>query len=190
MDGILVGWSVVLLLFACAPSTPPQGAPMDGIPDGEAAAGPWRAAVVSGALTVSGGGIERQLGPALPELAFFGDQLAYPAPSSTGTDLLLVSLPEGVPRLLTDWPGYEDRPVFSPDGTQLAFFSGRTGLASLYLLDLATGEISQRTNVGLESAPRRHGRPPDGFVPPPGSDLRWEADISWVAAGQSIVITP
>lgn len=181
------------LLLACAAAPGPEnGAPMDGLPDRALAAGDWHAEVRDGVLTVSGRGATRELGRGvLHELAFHGDQLAWPALDATGeADLWRVRLPEGEVERLTDWEGYEDRPVWSPDGARLAFFSGRTGLPSLYVMDLASGEVLHLTNVGLENAPRRPGVPPDGFVPPPdGLDLRWEGDtVSWTARGAPVAV--
>jgi hypothetical protein len=109
------------------------------------------------------------------------------------TDLWRVDLPGGVPIALTDWPGSEDRPVISPDGRRLAFVSGITGVASWWVVDLDGAlpvppeDARQLTNVGVESAPRKPGHPPAGFVPvPDGTVYTWTADgLSWVAAGQA-----
>lgn len=66
----------------------------------------------------------------------------------------------------------------SPDGQSLAFVSGRTGVASIWVIDLITGATSQLTNVGLKPGA---GLGPS-YVPPPvrpGSTL-------WTDAGQLI----
>ena len=39
----------------------------------------------------------------------------------------------------------ESRPLYSPDGKQLAFISSRTGNGDIYLLTLATGELKRLT---------------------------------------------
>lgn len=185
---------MLVLLLACAdPVAPEHGAPMDGLPDGALTAGGWTAEVIRGRLTVRGGGVERVLGEAaLPELAFAGDQLAWPATDGAEVDLWAVRLPDGVPERLTDWPGYEDRPVYSPDGARLGFFSGRSGVVSLYVLDRASGAVTQVTNVGVETRRREPGRPPEGFVPPPDAGtLRWDAEgLSWTASGQPVRVRP
>lgn len=83
------------------------------------------------------------------------------------------------PRVLDD---HADRPAISPDGERVAFVSGRTGIASLWLVPFAGGEAIQLTNVGLEDR-RVPGQPPAGFVSPPhqgpprfdGAALVWDA---------------
>ncbi len=168
----------MLLLLACADpplsdADPVIGAPMDGIPDATVRAGDWVVVSRHGRARISGPA-EIDLGAeVLPEFAFNADVTAVVFPQAVGSalaDLFLVSLPEGRRQRLTDWPGSEDRPAFSPDGKRLAFFSSKTGLSSLFVLDLATGEIVQVTNVGLEHT-RRLGGPPDGWVPPATSSL-------------------
>jgi hypothetical protein len=83
------------------------------------------------------------------------------------------------PRVLDD---HADRPAISPDGERVAFVSGRTGVASIWLVPFAGGEAMQLTNVALEDR-RVPGQPPDGFVAPPhqgpprfdGDALVWDA---------------
>jgi hypothetical protein len=79
-----------------------------------------------------------------------------------GTELLVIS-DLGVKRVL-DVAERPDRPAVSPDGRHVAFVSGRTGLASVWLLELETGALVQLTNLGLLPA---KGGAPEGFVPPP-----------------------
>jgi hypothetical protein len=82
----------------------------------------------------------------------------------------------GEVRLLVEGPGSPDRPTLSPDGRVVAWFSGATGIASLWTRPFEGGRPEQRTNVGLERFPRRPGRAPEGFVPPPRADAaRFEA---------------
>lgn len=94
------------------------------------------------------------------------------------------------PRVLVD---HGDRPALSPDGEQVAFVSGRSGIASLWLVPFDGGEPIQLTNRGLTSpavSPAHldgpvhpPGQPPAGFVPPPhsgpprfdGDRLVWDA---------------
>jgi len=83
------------------------------------------------------------------------------------------------PRVLDD---HADRPALSPDGQRVAYVSGRTGIASIWVVPFDGGDAIQLTNVGLE---HRHipGHPPAGFVAPPhggppsfdGDALVWEA---------------
>jgi serine/threonine protein kinase/Tol biopolymer transport system component len=48
---------------------------------------------------------------------------------------------------LTDVPGSDHDPAWSPDGTQIAFTSLRNGKKDIYLLTLETGAITQLTTV-------------------------------------------
>ena len=47
---------------------------------------------------------------------------------------------------LTESPGIDKEPAFSPDGKWLAFASERSGLMQIHLLELATGNVTQVTN--------------------------------------------
>lgn len=167
---------------------------MDGLPGTVVAApvGDWEAVVATGgALRLRHGDTVVPVAEeVLHQLAWTadGDRLAYAARQPrTDADLWLVDLPSTTPRQLTDWIGSEDRPAFSPDGGQLAFVSGRTGLASVWVLDLESGASRQLTNVGLAHQPK----PPVGFVPPPRTTLSWSAEgLSWQAQGRTWQVTP
>jgi len=90
-----------------------------------------------------------------------------------GTDLVLVRLDEGRVIRLTDRPGVDDRPVWSPDGGKILFVSGRCGLASLWVMSPDGGNKAQVTNKGVRGGT---GHAPEGFVPVPLSakDVSWE----------------
>lgn len=83
------------------------------------------------------------------------------------------------PRVIDD---HADRPAVSPDGEWVAFVSGRTGIASIWLAPFEGGEALQLTNEGIEDR-KVPGRPPEGFVAPPhegpprfeGDALVWDA---------------
>ncbi len=51
----------------------------------------------------------------------------------------------GEAHLLVTHPATESRPLYSPDGTKLAFVSTRTGAGNIYVLTLATGELMRLT---------------------------------------------
>lgn len=159
--------------------------------------GAWEALVAEGgSLSVRPAGRfgEEEVLDALvdPRVAMAGDTLFYARQGDlVETDLWRVTVPGGVPVRITAWAGSEDRPVLSPDGRRLAFVSGRTGLASWWVVDLydaggmpiAEGAGVQVTNVGVTRG--RPGKPPPGFVPPPdGTTYAWTgAGLSWVADG-------
>src|ERR1035441_923174 len=51
----------------------------------------------------------------------------------------------GAAHLLVAHPANETRPIYSPDGTRLAFVSNRTGNGDLYVLNLNTGALQRIT---------------------------------------------
>jgi hypothetical protein len=127
-----------------------------------------------------------------PRVAMLGTTLVYARQGDlVETDLWRVTLPDGAPARITAWTGSEDRPVLSPDGRRLAFVSGRTGLASWWVVTLSEadeqpiveGAGRQITNVGVTRG--RPGVAPTGFVPPPdGTTYAWtDAGLTWVADG-------
>jgi tricorn protease len=63
----------------------------------------------------------------------------------SGGDIWEVPARGGDARLLVSHPANESRPLFSPDGKRLAFASTRTGNGDVYVLTLATGDISRLT---------------------------------------------
>ena len=77
---------------------------------------------------------EPALSPDRKEIAFVSGGDIWTVPASGGTASLLVS-----------HPANEARPMYSPDGRQLAFISSRTGNGDIYLLTLATGELKRLT---------------------------------------------
>jgi TolB protein len=91
------------------------------------------------------------------------------------TDLVLLPVLGGPARSLVAWRGSREyHPVFTPDNRSVVFVSGRSGLASLWRLDLSGGEPVQLTNRGLTP----NGRRPGGYVPPPveRASLRFASD--------------
>ena len=63
----------------------------------------------------------------------------------SGGDIWEVPARGGDARLLVSHPATESRPLFSPDGKRLAFTSTRTGGGDVYVLTLATGELTRLT---------------------------------------------
>ena len=72
----------------------------------------------------------------------------------------------GEPRSLAPGPGSPDRPAISPDGEQVVWVSGASGLPSLWTVAFTGGELRQISNQGLERA-TQPGQPPAGFIAPP-----------------------
>lgn len=79
--------------------------------------------------------------------------LAEPGVSPDGREIALVSggdiwtVPStgGEARLLVAHPATESRPLYSPDGSALAFTSTRTGNGDIYVLELRTGALRRLT---------------------------------------------
>src|SRR6476659_4671772 len=78
--------------------------------------------------------------------------LAAQAPP--GTDIYLVRLAERQGKLVaeevknvTNRPGYDNQPHFSPDGKTLFFTSVRDGQSDIYRIDLASGAVTPFTNT-------------------------------------------
>jgi Tol biopolymer transport system component/C-terminal processing protease CtpA/Prc len=63
----------------------------------------------------------------------------------SGGDIWTAPLAGGEAHLLVSHPASDSRPLFSPDGTRLAFVSTRTGNGDIYVLTLATGAIKRIT---------------------------------------------
>ncbi len=77
---------------------------------------------------------EPSLSPATNEVAFV-----------SGGDIWTVPLSGGDARLLVSNPANDTRPLFSPDGRQLAFMSNRTGNEDIFVLTLTTGDVRRIT---------------------------------------------
>ncbi len=77
---------------------------------------------------------EPALSPDRSEIAFI-----------SGGDIWTVPAKGGEARLLVSHPATESRPLYSPDGTKLAFTSTRTGNGDIYVLTFATGQVTRLT---------------------------------------------
>lgn len=63
----------------------------------------------------------------------------------SGGDIWVVPAAGGEAHLLVSHPATESRPMYSPDGTRVAFMSNRAGTMDIWLLTLATGDVRQVT---------------------------------------------
>jgi Tol biopolymer transport system component len=63
----------------------------------------------------------------------------------SGGDIWTVPAAGGEARLLVSHAAYDSRPLYSPDGTRLAFMSTRTGNGDIYVLTLANGQLKRLT---------------------------------------------
>src|SRR5271163_2319440 len=76
-----------------------------------------------------------------PALSPDGREIAF----SSGGDLWTAPASGGEAHLLVTDPASEFRPLYSPDGTKLAFVSTRTGNGDIYVLTFATGKLERVT---------------------------------------------
>jgi tricorn protease len=72
--------------------------------------------------------------PTRPEIAFV-----------SGGDIWVVASKGGEAHLLVSHVADDSRPLYSPDGTKLAFVSTRTGGGDIYILALASGDLKRLT---------------------------------------------
>ncbi|MGH9780449.1 MAG: DPP IV N-terminal domain-containing protein, partial [Candidatus Acidiferrales bacterium] len=63
----------------------------------------------------------------------------------SGGDIWTVPAAGGEARLLVSDTATDSRPLYSPDGTKLAYVSARDGSGNVYMLTLATGEVKRLT---------------------------------------------
>ena len=91
-------------------------------------------------------------------------------PDSGESDVWIISLSGGAPRQLTDFPGREGNPVWSPDGTRIAFMAGHSGNRDLWIIPVEGGAATQVTfDPGMDMNPRWS---------PDGSKLAFASDRS------------
>jgi tricorn protease len=76
-----------------------------------------------------------------PAISPDGREIAF----VSGGDIWTVAAAGGEAHLLVTHPATESRPLYSPDGTKLAFVSTRTGSGNIYVMTLATGELTRLT---------------------------------------------
>ena len=76
-----------------------------------------------------------------PAISPDGREIAF----VSGGDIWTVPAAGGEARLLVSHAAYDSRPLYSPDGTRLAFMSTRTGNGDIYVLTLASGQLKRVT---------------------------------------------
>ncbi len=96
---------------------------------------------------------------ATPALSPDGKEIAF----ASGGDIWTAPATGGEARLLIADPAEESRPLYSHDGTKLAFQSTRTGSNDIYVLTLATGTLQRIT-----------------YTDAPVTLDAWSADGQWI----------
>jgi Tol biopolymer transport system component/C-terminal processing protease CtpA/Prc len=114
-----------------------------------------------------------------PSLSPDGQTIAF----SSGGDIWEVPAAGGVARLLVTDAATDGRPLYSPDGTKLAFNSTRGGSNNIWVLDLASGAVSRLT--WAEANEELSAWSPDGkylYFSSAAGDIAGQPDIWRVAA--------
>ncbi len=89
--------------------------------------------------------------PADPRVSPGGEMVAYTIydpdleSNSTNSDIWIMPLKGGKPRQLTRSPEADHSPRWSPDGSSIAFISGRDGTANIYIISVEGGEARKLT---------------------------------------------
>jgi len=91
-----------------------------------------------------------------PGISPDGSEIAF----VSGGDIWTVPATGGAARLLVAHSADESRPLYSPDGRQLAFNSNRNGGLDIFIMDLGTGDVRRLTNDA--SSEQLNGWSPDG----------------------------
>lgn len=117
-------------------------------------ANPWILALV--ALFTVPGGLEADPTELLRQPSLVGTEIAF----AHGGDLWVVDAEGGEARRLTSTPAVEGEPHLSPDGTQVAFASNRSGDWAVYVMPVAGGDATRLTWYPAPAHPR--GWTPDG----------------------------
>lgn len=114
--------------------------------------------------------------------------VAVTQPGSEGNALVLVQA-DGQRRTIAAAGSHNERAVFSPDATRIAFVSDISSVPSVWVQPLGGSPPVQLTNVGIERVP---GRPPAGYLPPPASGaLAWTpSGIEYDSAQGHVLIDP
>ncbi len=114
-----------------------------------------------------------------PALSPDGAEIAF----VSGGDIWTVPAGGGVARLLISNPATESRPLYSLDGSRLAFQSNRDGAPNIYILTFATGAVTRLTYADANEV--LDGWSADGkwiYFTSPQNDVQRQGDIFRVAA--------
>lgn len=101
----------------------------------------FAASVLTSALMAATPAVQPKPSLTQPAISPDGQDIAF----AEGGDIWTVPAKGGDAHLLVSNPATESRPLYSPDGTKLAFVSTRTGGGDIYVLTLATGDLKRLT---------------------------------------------
>ncbi|HEX2167067.1 MAG TPA: S41 family peptidase, partial [Longimicrobiales bacterium] len=114
-----------------------------------------------------------------PGMSPDGSQIAF----VSGGDIWTVASTGGAARLLVAHSAHESRPLYSPDGSLLAFNSNRNGGDDVFLMDLATGDVRRLTHdSGSEDLTGWSGDSEWVYFTSSGEDVSGMSDVFRVSA--------
>jgi len=104
----------------------------------------WALASAFLAVTASVAPLSAQGAPSFyePGISPDGSEIAF----VSGGDIWTVPATGGAARLLVAHSAHESRPLYSPDGSHLAFNSNRAGGQDVFLMDLSSGQVTRLTH--------------------------------------------
>jgi TolB protein len=94
----------------------------------------------------------------LPRLSPDGTRLLfvrvgpYTGNPITNTDIYLLVMGTGKVAQLTTYEGFDSQPTWSPDGTRIAFTSGRSGTAQIWIMNPTGGALTRVTHTTTADA--------------------------------------
>ena len=126
----------------------------------------------------------RQAACRSPQVSPDGQWLAYESYQGEQLEILIQSISAPAePIRLTDYPGADHSPAWSPRGRQIAFVSNRSGEAEIWLADLDQAADTRFTNLS-------HNPLGGEYHPawsPDGSALAWSSELDGV---RTLVVQP
>jgi tricorn protease len=100
-------------------------------------------------LALLAGNANAQTAPTVKPQTYYMDPALSPNAQElafvSGGDIWTAPARGGEARLLVSHPAMETRPLYSPDGKQLAFASTRSGNGDIYILNIETGVVTRLT---------------------------------------------
>ena len=96
------------------------------------------------------------------QIAFHREKRWQPGQKLQEIDVFVMNRDSSQLQQITDHPGLDTSPIWSPNGKQIAFGSSRSGVSEIYKIDIATKEIEQLTRNLKGGAINMEDWSPDG----------------------------